>query len=172
MLSPSQRAAFDTTLQDQGRVSNLVTQEFEVDLPWWDTSRTVEPEEEILSPNSQPKLVNPTLLPPIKAGLDGKAITNPKLVYNVVALLSVSFPSTFAQLLIRFARFAYAYTLRTLSLPSLSSLSSTSQEVEAATSMLAQLVPFLIEKSQVILGNIGESVEYVVSREEQGVRYS
>lgn len=38
--------------------------------------------------------------------------------------------------------------------------------------MLAQLLPFLIEKSQVLLDNIGESVEYVVSREEQGVRHS
>ena len=67
-------------------------------------------------------------------------------------------------------RFAYAYTLRTLSLTSLASLTSSSQEVEAAVSMLAQALPFLIEKSQVVLGNIGESVEYVVSREAQGVR--
>lgn len=168
LLSPAQRAAFDKTIQDQGRLSNLVTEEFRVDLPWWDVSQEAGEE---AAPIQQPKLVHSQLLPPLKAGPDGKAATNPKLVHNVVAVLSVL--STCSSILAHSVfRFAYAYTLRTLSLTSLSSLVSTSQEVEAATSMLAQLLPFLIEKSQVVLDNIGESVEFVVSREEQGVRGS
>lgn len=86
LLSPAQRAAFDTTIQDQGRVSNLVEQEFRVDLPWWDASRRTGEEATSIQ---QRKLVDPQLLPPLKPTPAGKAATNPKLIYNVVAVLFV-----------------------------------------------------------------------------------
>jgi hypothetical protein len=36
--------------------------------------------------------------------------------------------------------------------------------------MFSQLLPFLLEKSTLVLGDVGAAVEYVVSREKQDVR--
>lgn len=45
----------------------------------------------------RPKLVDEKRLPPLKKGPDGKALANPKLVYNVVAVLCVLFLPSFCR---------------------------------------------------------------------------
>jgi hypothetical protein len=60
--------------------------------------------------------------------------------------------------------FAYAFTLRTFALTSFSSLSAHSTERIAAIQVLAQLLPFLVERSSDAVENLDEAVEYVVAR--------
>lgn len=67
-------------------------------------------------------------------------------------------------------RFAYSYTCRTLSIASFSTLATDAMEGSAAIAMFQQLTPFLLENSTLVLGDIGEAVEYVLSREKQDVR--
>ncbi|GAA5916025.1 hypothetical protein JCM6882_003501, partial [Rhodosporidiobolus microsporus] len=61
--------------------------------------------------------------------------------------------------------FAYAYTLRTFALTSFSSLSEKSTERIAAIQVLAQLLPFLVERSTSAFEDMDTAVEYVVARE-------
>ena len=68
------------------------------------------------------------------------------------------------------SRFAYAYTLRTFSLTSFASLPLDSTERSTVAEMMAQLVPFLVEKSSVIFENVDSAVEHVVARETSEVR--
>lgn len=65
-------------------------------------------------------------------------------------------------------RFAYAYTIRTLSQ---SSLNGEETDPAAALAMFQQLLPFLVEKSTVMLSDISEGIEYVISREKADVRF-
>jgi hypothetical protein len=121
LLSSSQQAAFQSTLQDPARVSQLVDEQFEGEEPWWiveeerkmlkemrDARRAaaekegvqLEEEEEEESEDEEeevrPKMVDEKRLPPLKKGPDGKALANPKLVFNVVAVLyAFSFLSHF-----------------------------------------------------------------------------
>jgi hypothetical protein len=67
--------------------------------------------------------------------------------------------------------FAYAFTLRTFALTSFSSLSAQSTERIAAIQVLAQLLPFLVERSSNAVENLEEAVEYVVARENPRVRF-
>lgn len=105
LLSPSQREAFDSTLRDPARVTALVREEFEGDLPWWaiekeepleGENQTPEEEDEE-DPAVQPDFVEFKSLPALKLAEDGKPIGNPRLVFNVVAVLfvvSILFPDT------------------------------------------------------------------------------
>jgi hypothetical protein len=116
LLSSSQQAAFQSTLQDPARVTQLVDEQFEGEEPWWiveeerkmlkemrDARRAaaekegvqLEEEEEEESEEEEeevrPRMVDEKRLPPLKKGPDGKALANPKLVFNVVAVLYASF---------------------------------------------------------------------------------
>lgn len=48
---------------------------------------TMEEEAEIEWEDVRPPLLDPKLLPPLKVGPDGKAIANPHLLHNIVAVL-------------------------------------------------------------------------------------
>ncbi|KAL8276114.1 hypothetical protein RQP46_011496 [Phenoliferia psychrophenolica] len=150
LLSPAQRATFQQTLQDPTKVSALVSAEFQDEPPWWIKAEkpSVEDEESGDEDGERlPPLLSEQQLPPLKLGPDGKVVGN-QLVYNIVAVL-----------------FAYAYTLRTFSLESFSSLHADSTERTTAINMLSQLVPFLVEKSTVVLQDAGSAIEFVVARE-------
>lgn len=174
LLSPAQRDAFDTTLRDPSKLSALVAAEFEAESPWWDTSDAASSSSETIELQTErPEIVNVELLPPLKIGEDGKPMVTTKLVYNVLAVMFVialNISSILTDLIRR--RFAYSYTCRTLSISSFSSLAPGSSEGIAALAMIAQLVPFLTETSTVVLDDIGEAIEYVVSREKQDVRFN
>lgn len=60
---------------------------------------------------------------------------------------------------------AYSYTLRTFALSSFASLPATSSERMPATQLVAQLVPFLVERSNTALNSLEDAVEYVASRQ-------
>ncbi|GAA5825038.1 hypothetical protein JCM11251_006071 [Rhodosporidiobolus azoricus] len=181
LLSPSQQAAFQSTLSDPNRVNKLVEEQFEGEEPWW----IVEEERKVLKEMKEaakeaerrakdqggeeadgqeveehdeedeedevvrPEMVDEARLPPLKVGPDGKALANPQLVFNVVAVL-----------------FAYSYTLRTFALTSFSSLPEKSTERIAAIQVLAQLLPFLVERSTSAFEDMDTAVEYVVARED------
>ncbi|KAI5477970.1 zinc finger, HIT-type protein [Pseudohyphozyma bogoriensis] len=154
LLSPAQQAAFTATLNDPAKMEALMRDEFEGDAPWWEAedeeaerSSEDEDEEDDLE-EQRPQLVDEAVLPTLKIGDDGKVVVNSQLVYNVVAVL-----------------FAYAYTLRTFSLSSFSSLRPESTERTTAIDMLSALCPLLIEKSALVLEDIGGAIEYVVARE-------
>ncbi|ORY92916.1 hypothetical protein BCR35DRAFT_349217 [Leucosporidium creatinivorum] len=151
LLSPSQRQAFDSTLSDPTKLNALVSQEFEEDKPWWDAvdSRLEGEEEAEGVETDRPPIVDAGRLPPMRLDADGKVVVPEKLVYNIVAVL-----------------FAYVYTLRTFSLTSFSYLPSTSTERNTMAEMTAQLLPFLVEKSTLVLEDVGSALEYVVAREE------
>jgi hypothetical protein len=89
-------------------VTQLVDSHFEPDEPWWiveeerkmlremrDARRAaaekegVELDDEEEEEEVQPGMVDEKRLPPLKKGPDGKALANPKIVYNVVAVLCV-----------------------------------------------------------------------------------
>jgi hypothetical protein len=95
-------------------VTQLVDSHFEPDEPWWiveeerkmlremrDARRAAaekegvelddeeEEESEEEEEEVQPGMVDEKRLPPLKKGPDGKALANPKIVYNVVAVLCV-----------------------------------------------------------------------------------
>jgi hypothetical protein len=65
--------------------------------------------------------------------------------------------------------FAYVYILRTFSLTSFASLPPSSTERNTMAEMTAQLLPFLVEKSTLVLEDVGSALEYVVAREEVDV---
>ncbi|GAA5938315.1 hypothetical protein JCM1841_006304 [Sporobolomyces salmonicolor] len=151
LLSPAQQAAFNSTLSDPARVNALVMQEFQGEYPWWIEE---DQEEEELEDGEEPEVKRPPMLeasplPPLTVGEDGKVAVTEKLVYNLVAVV-----------------FAYAYTLRTFSLTSFASLPLHSSERIAALQVLAQLVPFLVERSSTAFDDLGGAVTYVVAREE------
>lgn len=83
-LSPAQREAFDITLRDPSKLSALVEEEFEQEIPWWETVQELGQTEQ---PRQNPNIVSQDLLPPLKMGEDGKAMVNPSLVYNILAIL-------------------------------------------------------------------------------------
>ncbi|GAA5858753.1 hypothetical protein JCM1840_006542 [Sporobolomyces johnsonii] len=151
LLSPAQQAAFNSTLSDPARVNALVMQEFQGEHPWWIEE---DQEDEELEDEEEPEVKRPPMLeasqlPPLNVGEDGKVAVSEKLAYNLVAVI-----------------FAYAYTLRTFSLTSFASLPLHSSERIAGLQVLAQLVPFLVERSSVAFDDLGGAVEYVVAREE------
>ncbi|GAA5971069.1 hypothetical protein JCM21900_003611 [Sporobolomyces salmonicolor] len=151
LLSPAQQAAFNSTLSDPARVNALVMQEFQGEYPWWVEE---DQEEEELEDGEEPEVKRPPMLeasqlPPLTVGEDGKVAVTEKLVYNLVAVV-----------------FAYAYTLRTFSLTSFASLPLHSSERIAALQVLAQLVPFLVERSSTAFDDLGGAVTYVVAHEE------
>ncbi|GAA5961400.1 hypothetical protein JCM3765_004404 [Sporobolomyces pararoseus] len=154
-LSPSQQAAFTSTLSDPDQINKLVAQELETEQPWWIEEDEEEDDvnEEESNPASRssrrPALVDESKLPTIPLGEDLKPKTNQTLIYNVVAVL-----------------LAYSYTLRTFALASFSSLPTTSSERIPATQLLAQLVPFMVERSNTTLSSLDGAVEYIASREE------
>lgn len=111
-LTPEQQAAFEATLQDPNRVNKLVEEEFEGDEPWWvveqeakllkemleasrqaEEGETLSAEDEDDETNMQekgrPPLLSTDKLPALKVGPDGKALANPNLLFNVVAVLCV-----------------------------------------------------------------------------------
>ncbi|GAA5898471.1 hypothetical protein JCM6882_007785 [Rhodosporidiobolus microsporus] len=115
LLSPSQQAAFQSTLQDPTRVTKLVEEQFEGEEPWWivEEERRVlremregarraaregkgeeedgeeeSDEEDEDEEDVRPEMVDEGKLPPLKVGPDGKAVANPQLVFNVVAALT------------------------------------------------------------------------------------
>ncbi|GAA6062065.1 hypothetical protein JCM10212_003563 [Sporobolomyces blumeae] len=152
LLSPAQQAAFSSTLADPARVNALVAQELEAEQPWWteDDQEDEESDEPSLPRTARPKLVDPALLPelPIEEAT-GKLKTSPGTLFNIVAVL-----------------IAYSFTLRTFSLPSLSTLPSHSSERPSILAFIAQLVPFLFERSTLTLDSLDGAVEYVASRDE------
>ena len=95
-LSPSQLASFRSTLADPTKVTALVDQEFDPNLPWWEVPDQEVPDElremdnddgsDVGLESAKPPLVSPDELPPFRV-VDGKAAVSPKLVYNVVAVL-------------------------------------------------------------------------------------
>ncbi|BGP17660.1 hypothetical protein JCM10213_004644 [Rhodosporidiobolus nylandii] len=97
----------------------------------------------------RPPIMDQGKLPPLPKGSDGKAAANPKLAFNVVAVL-----------------FAYAYTLRTFALTSFASLPERSTERIAAIQVLSQLLPFLVERSTSAFEDVDGAVESVMAREE------
>ncbi|BGO92671.1 hypothetical protein NBRC10512_000011 [Rhodotorula toruloides] len=172
-LTPEQQAAFEATLQDPNRVNKLVEEEFEGDEPWWiveqeakllkemlEASRKAEggdaadaeDENDQADEDVRPSPVAADKLPALKVGPDGKVIANPNLLFNVVSVL-----------------FAYAFTLRTFSLASFSSLPERSPERATAIQLLAQLLPFLVERSTSTFSNLDEAFESVAAREPQGM---
>ncbi|GAA6028627.1 hypothetical protein JCM8097_007318 [Rhodosporidiobolus ruineniae] len=179
LLSPQQQAAFQSTLSDPAQATKLVADQFEGDEPWWiveeerkvlkelregakeaarklraeqggdggeveeDGEESEEEEEDV-----RPPTLDPAVLPPMKKAPDGQQLAGAKLLYNVVAVV-----------------FAYSYTLRTFALTSFSSLPEKSTERIAAIQVLAQLLPFLVERSTDAVENLEGAVEYVVARE-------
>lgn len=92
LLSPAQREAFDTTLQDPFKVTALVSEEFEGDKPWWEVreeSSDAEDEDAELEEFGRPPLVDGSRLPPLRLDAEGKVMVDAKLVYNIVAVLFV-----------------------------------------------------------------------------------
>lgn len=102
MLSESQRKAFEGTLQDPTKISALVAQEFEVDPPWWELDASAdtlgqgdlgrEDSDEAESDNdgisrTRPQLISSEILPPLKSDERGNVMVNPRLVYNIAAVL-------------------------------------------------------------------------------------
>ncbi|GAA5873656.1 hypothetical protein JCM16303_002548 [Sporobolomyces ruberrimus] len=151
LLSPSQQAAFTAALSDRSQIDALVTRELETEQPWWIQVESDEEEtEDDLETTSrrQPSLVNAAELPQLPLGDDSRPKTSPTLVYNIVAVL-----------------LAYSYTLRTFALASFSALLPTSSERIPATELLAQLVPFLVERSTNTLSSLDSALEHVASRE-------
>ncbi|BGP25788.1 zinc finger, HIT-type protein [Rhodotorula toruloides] len=173
-LTPEQQAAFEATLQDPNRVNKLVEEEFEGDEPWWvveqeakllkemleasrnaEGSKTVVPggeEDETDAEQVRPAPVPADKLPVLKVGPDGKAIANPNLFFNVVAVL-----------------FGYAFTLRTFSLASFRSLPGRSPERTMAIQVLVQLLPFIVERSTSTFADMYEAIESVAAGEPQGM---
>ncbi|GJN90213.1 hypothetical protein Rhopal_003212-T1 [Rhodotorula paludigena] len=177
-LSPAQQAAFEATLQDPTRVSKLVEDEFEGDEPWWVEEQELRMLKELREASKKaaqeggaptdafadsdddeddehgvrPPVLLPEQLPPLKTGPDGRLIVSTKLVHNVVAVL-----------------FAYSFTLRTFSLTSFASLPEKSTERITAIQVLADLLPFLVERSTSAFASLDDAVEYVVAREGQGM---
>lgn len=181
LLSPAQQQAFTEALQVPTRVSKLVEEEFEGEEPWWTIEQerkafdefrnakkeamqaegkaggedvgadvgTMEEEAEIEWEDVRPPLLDPKLLPPLKVGPDGKAIANPHLLHNIVAVL-----------------FAYSFTLRTFSLTSLDSIPARSPERITIVQVLAQLLPFLVQRSTASFHGLEDAIEYVAAREE------
>ena len=102
LLSPAQLAAFQSTLADPTKVTALVDQEFDPDLPWWELPESDVPfvddarnhddvdedeaEADLTPPPAKPPLLAPSELPPLRM-VDGQVAVNGKLVYNVVAVL-------------------------------------------------------------------------------------
>ncbi|GAA5895575.1 zinc finger HIT domain-containing protein [Sporobolomyces salmoneus] len=151
-LSPSQQAAFNSTLSDPHQIDKLVTQELETEQPWWiaqDEDDLNEEEDLETEQTRRPPLVDFSKLPPLPLGDDGTPKTSPLLVYNVVTVL-----------------LAYSYTLRSFALSSFASLSPNSSERIPATQLLAQLVPFLVERSNTTLSSLDNAIKYVASRED------
>ncbi|GAA5860815.1 hypothetical protein JCM3774_003149 [Rhodotorula dairenensis] len=185
LLSPAQQQAFTEALQDPTRVTKLVEDEFEGEEPWWTIEQERKAFEEFRDANKEamrpegiaaegeeagenasgaaatteepdiewedvrPTLLDPKQLPPLKVGPDGKAIANPHLLHNVVAVL-----------------FAYSFTLRTFSLTSLESIPARSPERITIVQVLAQLLPFLVQRSTTSFVGLEDAVEYVAAREE------
>lgn len=89
LLSPSQREAFEGALQDPAKISALVNQEFQVEPPWWELKNQVhnDDDDDDLTPSSMPPALNRPSLPPLRLDAEGKPIVNPRLVYNIVAVL-------------------------------------------------------------------------------------
>lgn len=139
-----------------------------------------EDEDEDEDPQVRPPVLHPEQLPPLKVGPDGKPLVSPKLLHNIAAVLSVSFPpprplSRPSNRRLTRPRphanghrsFAYAFTLRTFSLSSFASLPAQSTERTTAIQVLAQLLPFLVERSTAAFEDLGEAVEAVVAQEDQ-----
>ncbi|GAA5993665.1 hypothetical protein JCM10908_000669 [Rhodotorula pacifica] len=180
LLSPAQQQAFTEALQDPTRISKLVEDEFEGEEPWWTIEQERKAFEDFRDVNKEamrpdgaegdestsegaamaeepeiewevvrPPLLDPKQLPPLKVGPDGKSIANPHLLHNIVAVL-----------------FAYSFTLRTFSLTSLSSIPSRSPERITIVQVLAQLLPFLVQRSGASFIGLEDAIEYVAAREE------
>lgn len=159
LLSPSQREAFIKTIQDPAKISALVESEFEGDRPWWEDEKLVSEEIDVREEDNSsdaesladaslfPPLVDVSALPHLKIGENGEVLVNPQLVYNISAVL-----------------LAYSYVLRTFSLRAFAFLPTHSAERVAATELIATLVPLLVEKSNVLLPDVGSSIDYVVGR--------
>lgn len=98
LLTPAQRATFDTTLQDPAKVTALVDAEFEGDQPWWENENAGPSGDGAASDEDEadmrPPFVDEQLLPPLKPNAEGKLLASPKLVYNVVAVLYVFYLSS------------------------------------------------------------------------------
>lgn len=116
LLTPAQQQAFTEALQDPARVNKLVEDEFEGEEPWWaieqerrafeqfrdankeamraEAAETAEngapPEEpDVEWEEIRPAMLDAAQLPPLKVGPDGKAIANPQILHNIVAVLQV-----------------------------------------------------------------------------------
>lgn len=115
LLTPAQQEAFTEALRDPARVNKLVEDEFEGDEPWWvieqerkafeefrdankaaaqrdepdqEEAHAAAPEEpDVEWEDVRPALLDAGRLPALKAGPDGKAIANPHLLHNIVAVL-------------------------------------------------------------------------------------
>ncbi|GAA5927096.1 Hit1p [Sporobolomyces koalae] len=153
LLSAEQQAAFSSTLSDPTSINALILEELEHEQPWWLASEGSEDDEDEQdlrpSPVGQPPTPKVDDLPNLPLDDQNKPRASPTLFYNIVAVL-----------------LAYSYTLRTYSLTSFSALSPQSNERVPTAQLLAQLVPFLVEKSNTALTSLDGAVEYIASRDE------
>lgn len=90
LLSPSQQAAFESTLSDPHQIHRLVAEELETEQPWWveEDEDAFEGEEDLVDTlTCRPALFNEAKMPKLPVGADGKLVANPSLVNNITALL-------------------------------------------------------------------------------------
>ena len=89
-------------LKDPKRAQSFLQEAFESEQPWWLDSDDEDDHEgdkeaggdadsgddsSYTRPIPKPQMLDGALLPPLKAGPDGKAAVKPELVYNLTAVL-------------------------------------------------------------------------------------